>query len=97
MHIALVGASGNAGSRLLQELSDRGHSVTGIARKPEAIADLPRVTARGADLADTAAFTEALKNHDAIISALPFSTTDPDRMIDAVTASGVKRYLVRPE
>ena len=34
MKIALIGASGNAGSRILQELSDRGHAVTAIARDP---------------------------------------------------------------
>lgn len=33
--IALIGASGNAGSRILKELSDRGHQVTAIARNPK--------------------------------------------------------------
>ncbi|MFZ1102925.1 MAG: NAD(P)-dependent oxidoreductase, partial [Hyphomicrobiaceae bacterium] len=32
MKIALVGASGNAGTRILKELSVRGHAVTAIAR-----------------------------------------------------------------
>nr|WED68445.1 NAD(P)H-binding protein [Pectobacterium colocasium] len=40
-HIALIGASGDAGSRILKELSDRGHTVTAIARHPEKIASLP--------------------------------------------------------
>lgn len=29
--IALIGASGNAGSRILKELSDRGHSLRKIS------------------------------------------------------------------
>ena len=41
MTIALIGASGNAGSRILKELSGRGHHVTAIARHPERIASLP--------------------------------------------------------
>jgi putative NADH-flavin reductase len=39
MKVALVGASGNAGSRILAELSSRGHAVTAIARHPEKIAN----------------------------------------------------------
>jgi putative NADH-flavin reductase len=35
MKMALIGASGNAGSRVLAELSRRGHHVTAIARHPE--------------------------------------------------------------
>lgn len=46
--IALIGASGNAGSRILKELSDRGHQVTAIARNPEKIASLPNVVAKRA-------------------------------------------------
>ncbi|MDT0684322.1 NAD(P)-dependent oxidoreductase [Roseicyclus sp. F158] len=94
MKIALVGASGNAGSRLLRELSVRGHAVTAIARHPVRIADLAGVTAREADLEETDDFVSALSGHDAVISALPFSTTDGDALIGAVRSSGVKRYLV---
>ena len=35
MKITLIGASGNVGSRILKELSDRGHAITAIARQPE--------------------------------------------------------------
>ena len=37
MKIALIGATGNAGSRILAELSRRGHAVTAIARDPQKI------------------------------------------------------------
>jgi|GEM_PF-3760980 putative NADH-flavin reductase len=43
--IALIGASGAAGSRILKELSERGHSITAIARDPGRIAVLPGVYA----------------------------------------------------
>ncbi len=42
--VALIGASGNVGARLLQELSNRGHEVTAIGRSPEKIIALPNVT-----------------------------------------------------
>ena len=35
MKVALIGASGQAGSRLLKELVSRGHTVTAITRNPE--------------------------------------------------------------
>jgi len=51
-NIALIGASGNAGSRILKELSDRGHRMTAIARNPEKISALPGVTAVKGDVFD---------------------------------------------
>ena len=35
MKIALLGATGNVGTRLISELTRRGHHVTAIARHPE--------------------------------------------------------------
>jgi predicted SnoaL-like aldol condensation-catalyzing enzyme len=43
--IALIGASGNAGSPIRQELLDRGHQVCGVARDPAKIAGLPNLPA----------------------------------------------------
>ncbi|MBB4406230.1 MULTISPECIES: NAD(P)-dependent oxidoreductase [Agrobacterium tumefaciens complex] len=92
--IALIGASGNAGSRILKELSDRGHKVTAIARSPEKIASLPNVVAKQGDVFDKAGLSELLKGHDAVISAVHFTASDPVTLIEAVRASGVPRYLV---
>ena len=52
MKIALIGASGFIGARLLAELSRRGHSVTAIVRNPEKVAALPGVTALKGDVFD---------------------------------------------
>ncbi|CUX23371.1 NAD(P)-dependent oxidoreductase [Rhizobium oryzihabitans] len=92
--IALIGASGNAGSRILKELSDRGHQVTAIARSPEKIASLPNVVAKKGDVFDQAGLSELLKGHDAVISSVHFTASDPATLIEAVRASGVQRYLV---
>lgn len=94
MKIALIGASGNAGSRLLTELSARGAEVTAIARKPGAIPALPGVTPRTGDVADKDALAALLAGHDAVVSAVPFTGSDPHTLIDAVKAAGVPRYLV---
>ena len=92
--VALIGASGAAGSRILKELSDRGHQVTGIARSPEKIAALPGVTTAKADAFDKVALAQTLRGHDAVVSSVHFTASDAQTLIDAVRASGVKRYII---
>jgi uncharacterized protein len=94
MKIAVVGASGHAGSRIVAELSRRGHTVTAIARTPEKIANLPNVTAKKGDAHDQAALTALLVGHDAAISSIHFLASDPAKLIGAAKASKVGRYLV---
>ncbi|KAA0970464.1 NAD(P)-dependent oxidoreductase [Aureimonas fodinaquatilis] len=92
--VALIGASGQAGSRILRELSDRGHDVTAIARNPEKIVSLPRVTAVRGDVYDKDGLVTLLKGHDAVISSVHFTASDPELLISAVRDAGVPRYLV---
>jgi len=94
MKIALIGATGNAGSRILAELSRRGHAVTAIARNIEKVPALPGVVPAKADAADVKALAAALKGHDAVISSVHFTASDPSKLIAAVRESGVPRYLV---
>jgi uncharacterized protein len=94
MKIAVIGASGNAGSRITKELAGRGHAVTAIARNPEKIASLPNVTAKAGDVMDQAALAKLLAGHDVAISSVHFLDSDPAKLIGAAKASGVGRYLV---
>jgi putative NADH-flavin reductase len=94
MKIALIGATGNVGSRILAELSRRHHTVTAIVRNPERVPALPGVTPRKADVDDVNGLAAALKGHDAVVSAVHFTASDPRKLIAAVHAAGVSRYLV---
>ncbi len=94
MKVALIGASGMIGSRVLAELSSRGHTVTGIARNPEKVASLPGVSAQKGDASAEAALADLLRGHDAVVSSVHFLASDPETLIGAVRQSGVKRYLV---
>lgn len=94
MRVALIGASGNVGSRIVAELVRCGHAVTAIARNPERIPAAPGVTPVAADLFDTEALAAALKGHDAVVSSVMFAASDPEKLIAAVKASGAPRYLV---
>jgi len=94
MKIAIVGASGRAGSRITSELARRGHAVTAIARNPENIAALLNVTAKQGDVHDEAGLAALWAGHDAAISSVHFTASDPAKLIGAAKASGVGRYLV---
>jgi len=94
MKIALIGASGNAGTRILAELSRRGHAVTAIARHPENVPALNGVTPVKADANDVAGLVAVLKQHDIVVSSVHFTASDPHKLIEAVHASGAGRYLV---
>ena len=94
MKIAVIGASGNAGSRITAELAGRGHSVTAIARHPEKIAAQAHVTPTKGDVMDQAGLVRLVTGHDAIISSVHFLASDPVRLIAAAKESKVGRYLV---
>jgi putative NADH-flavin reductase len=94
MRIAVVGASGNAGSRITAELARRGHPVTAIARNPEKIAAQANVTAKKGDVLDQAGLAQLLAGHDAAISSVHFLDSDPAKLIGAISDSKVGRYLV---
>jgi len=92
MKIAILGATGRAGSEIAAELARRGHDVLAISRKPGPGAD--HVTPLALDASDSAALTAALRGQDAVVSAMRFADTDAQALIAAVTASGVLRFLV---
>jgi uncharacterized protein len=94
MEVALIGASGQGGSRLLAELTRRGHQVTAIARQPDKIPAAPGVTAKKGDVFEKAGLVHLLRGHDAVVSAVHFTASDPKLLIEAVKEAGVKRYFV---
>ena len=91
--VADATSTGRGGSRIVDELAQRGHQVTAIARHPEKIKAQAGVSAVTGDLFD-AGFAKLLAGHDAVVSAVHFSASDPRKLIEAVRTSGAKRYLV---
>jgi putative NADH-flavin reductase len=94
MKIAVIGASGNAGSRITAELAGRGHAVTAIARHPEKIATQANVTVKPGDVLDQAGLARLLAGHAAAISSVHFLDSDPAKLIGAASESKIGRYLV---
>ena len=94
MKVALIGATGNAGSRILHELLDRGHETTGIARNVDHLPTHPNLTARAGDANDADALAKIVTGHEAVVSSLHFLAADPVNLIAAIRAAAVPRYLV---
>lgn len=92
--LALIGATGNVGSKILAEALNRGHEVTGIVRNPEKLPQHPKLTAKRGDVFDADGLAKLLAGHDAVISAVHFTASDLALLLRAVKASGVGRYLV---
>jgi putative NADH-flavin reductase len=94
MKVALIGAAGNIGSKILGEALSRGHDVTAIVRHPEKLTAHPKLTVRPGEASDEAGLARLASGHDAVISAVRFTVMDPRTLIDAVKKAGVKRLLV---
>ncbi|MFJ9989166.1 NAD(P)-dependent oxidoreductase [Pseudomonas putida] len=92
--IAIIGATGRAGSQLLDEALRRGHSVIAIARDPSSLQGREGVTVKALDAKDSAALQAAVTGVDAVLSAAHFSTLAPQAIIEPVKGAGVKRLLV---
>jgi hypothetical protein len=93
MKVAVLGASGRAGSEITKELVARGHQVLAIARKPEAIAAGPGVTVKAGDASDPTALAALIRGNDAVISALHFDIT-AETLLSALKQAGVGRLLI---
>jgi putative NADH-flavin reductase len=93
MKVAVLGASGRAGSEITKELVARGHQVLAIARKPDAIPAGPGVTVKAGDASDPAALAALIRGQDAVISALHFDVT-AETLLSALKQAGVGRLLV---
>jgi putative NADH-flavin reductase len=94
MKIALIGAGGRVGSRLLTELLNRGHSVTGIARNTTQLTSRPGLVLKVGDATQPAQLAPLLAGHDAVVSATRFQTSDARALITAVKQAGVPRLVV---
>jgi uncharacterized protein len=99
MNVVLYGATGNSGSSILQELVNRGHRVTAVARDTS---KLPAtVTAIRDDLSSVDKIASTIAGADVVISAYAPPPTDSDallgvteREIQAVKKAGKARLIV---
>lgn len=94
MNIAIIGASGNVGSRILEEAVRRGHQVIAIARDAGKIKPQDQVTARSADVLDSPALARALAGAEVAVSSGRFVNFKAADLLPAVKQAGVQRLAV---
>jgi len=78
MKIAVIGASGMVGSRVVAELVGRGHQVTGATRSGTQV---PGANSVQGDLGDAAFVQSLAAEHDVIVSTTGPSRTGEDHQI----------------
>lgn len=98
MKIAVIGATGLVGTKVLSESLDRGHEVTAIIRNPDRLPAHPRLRAAKGDATRPAELAALVAGHDVVVSAFnpgkDESGAGAASIIDAAKRSGVKRLLV---
>jgi putative NADH-flavin reductase len=81
MKVAVIGATGNAGSRITAELRKRGHHVRAIVRSQNNISAKSGLEAASSDLSNVAQLVNALKGADAVVSAYRPPDVETDQII----------------
>lgn len=104
MRVVVIGASGFVGSKIVDELVDRGHSVKGIVRDLSKVSDKEHVEYEAIDVLKTDKLVNAINAADAVVSAYNAGWENPNLYHDylqgaqaiekAVVLDGVKRFIV---
>jgi len=98
MKIALIGATGYVGARLLAEALDRGHQVTAVVSDAAKLPGHSALTGVSADATDVDALAELVAGHDLVISSYnpgrDSTGTGTQAITDGVKRGGVARFLV---
>jgi putative NADH-flavin reductase len=94
MKIAIMGATGNAGQRLVNEAVSRGHSVTGISRSADQQAAREGVTWVKADINDVDDMAGKVAGHDAVILSMPFNSLNADNVFAVASKAGAWLLVV---
>ncbi len=86
MKLALIGATGNIGAKILREAANRGHEITAIVRNPENMPtnDSP-VRVIGVDMNHGGDLASALRGNGAAILSVPFRSIDRAKLFAAAS------------
>lgn len=104
MRIAIIGATGMVGRRVVDEALSRGHQVTAVTRDAGKLKPQGALKVASAGAGDRQALAAALKEHDAVVSSVNPGWGDPRLrentvktyrvIVDAAKDAKVPRLLV---
>jgi len=104
MKVAIIGATGFVGPKVVSEALSRGYEVTAFARQPEKLdIENDNLTKQSVDVLDTEILANLLVGHDAVISTFNAGWSNPNLYNDflrgcesiqvATKQAGIKRYI----
>ncbi|XP_032810997.1 flavin reductase (NADPH)-like isoform X3 [Petromyzon marinus] len=99
--IALLGATGLTGQRLMAQALEQGHHVTAIVRSPSKVQlQHENLKVIQGDVFSTESLKDALVGHDAVMSCLGFTPQEvtaygdsAKAIVDAMRQAGVSRFI----
>jgi putative NADH-flavin reductase len=106
MKLIVLGATGGTGLEIVRRAIEKDHLVTAFVRSPERLKPFQgRITVKQGDLLDAAQLEQAIKGHDAVLSAfgprVPISRADANLLqrfaaglTIAMPRAGVRRVVV---
>lgn len=102
MNIALFGATGTIGQRILHEALQRGHTVTAIVRDPARLTEThPNLRVTTGDILDAASIATTVVGQDAVISSYGPREGEAGGVVEVahtliagLAQAGVKRLVV---
>jgi putative NADH-flavin reductase len=78
MKIAIIGATGGTGRKVVERALELGHEVVAVARRPEVITPSERLSIRQGDVFDASSIAKAIAHTDVVISCIgPTSNFSP--------------------
>jgi uncharacterized protein YbjT (DUF2867 family) len=103
MKLFVIGATGRTGEEIVQQALARGHRVTAFVRSPGTVTlKRERLSVLKGNVTDESQLSEAIQNHDAVVSALgPREAFKPGSLLHdsalattrAMQRSGVRRLV----
>jgi len=101
--IAIIGATGGIGQKVVEQALEKGHQVIAISRKaPDLALTHERLEKRAADVLDKESIKKGIEGAEAIVSSIGTSVISEPTMlcsdgtrniIDAMHSSGTKRLI----
>ncbi|KAI0002344.1 NAD(P)-binding protein [Xylariaceae sp. FL0662B] len=93
-NVAVVGASGNLGKDVLQELLNAGFKVTVLTREGSASTFPSGVVSKKVNYQSVDSLTSALEGQDAVVSTIATAAVGGQNpLVDAAVAAKVKRFI----
>ncbi len=96
--ILIVGATGGIGRELVRQALERGYSVTAFVRNPARLPiQHPQLTVKQGDALDYASVEAAVRDQDAVVSALGHKRFFYPNLIPFASSSEMKLSILRVE